>query len=66
MRIKYLQLFLSSLFLLGGCTMQSWYEGMKMRAENECRMQQPGATEDCLARVNHKTYDDYEKERSAE
>jgi hypothetical protein len=49
---------------LGGCTTQAWYEGAKVGAQNECRKQPPGAAEECLARANKKTYEQYEKERS--
>ncbi|MES2879784.1 MAG: hypothetical protein V4713_15325 [Pseudomonadota bacterium] len=48
-----------------GCSTASWYEGMKRSAENECEKQAPGAREDCLSRLNKKTYDSYEKERAA-
>lgn len=63
MQIKHFPLLLSIATVLGGCTTAAWYEGMKTRAENECRLQQPGAAEDCLSRVNRKSYEDYEKER---
>ena len=49
---------------LGGCSTRAWYEGMKLSAENECQKQPPGAREDCLAKLNRKTYDAYEKERA--
>jgi hypothetical protein len=52
-------------FLLGGCSTQAWYEGVKRSAEIECNKQPAGAIESCGSRVNKKTYDDYEKERSA-
>ncbi len=51
--------------LAGGCTTQAWYEGMNLRAENECAKQAPGAQEECRASVNKKSYDAYEKERAA-
>jgi len=50
--------------VLSGCTSQAWYEGAKVGAQNECRKQPPGAAEECLARVNKKSYEQYEKERS--
>lgn len=50
--------------LLAGCTTAAWYEGGKRSAEAECRRQPLGAQQDCLARVNKKSYDDYDKERS--
>lgn len=49
---------------LAGCTTAAWYEGGKRSAEAECRRQPLGAQQDCLARVNHKSYEDYDKERS--
>ena len=49
---------------LAGCTTAAWYEGGKRSAEAECRRQPLGAQQDCLARVNQKSYDDYDKERS--
>jgi hypothetical protein len=51
--------------LLGGCSTQAWYEGVKRSAEIECNKQPAGALESCSARVNRQPYDDYEKERSA-
>lgn len=51
--------------LIGGCTTQAWYEGMKQSAVNNCDKQPPGARDECLSRVNQKPYDDYEKERAA-
>lgn len=53
------------LMLLGGCTTQTWYEGVKISAENECNKQPPGAAADCLARLNRKPYEAYEKERTS-
>ena len=50
---------------LSGCTTQAWYEGVKMGAENECYKQPPGAVADCLARLNKKSHEEYEKERSS-
>jgi hypothetical protein len=49
---------------LGGCTTQALYEGMKISAQNQCLKQAPGAAQDCLVRLNNKSYDEYEKERS--
>jgi len=58
-------LLLASLGLsLGGCSSRSWYEGMKLSAENECQKQPPGAREDCLLKLNNMTYEAYEKERA--
>jgi len=63
MQIVRFQFALPILLLLGGCTTQAWYAGMKISAENECNKQPPGAAADCLSRLNKKTYDEYEKER---
>jgi len=53
-------------FGLTACTTQAWYDGMQLRAENQCDSQPPGAREDCLARLNKKTYDAYEKDRASQ
>ena len=50
----------------GGCTTAAWYEGMKRSAENECRRQPADESERCLARLNKKTYEEYEKERTGQ
>jgi hypothetical protein len=50
--------------LLGGCTSREWYESANASARNECNRMQPGAREECLAKVNKTPYDDYEKERT--
>ena len=47
-----------------GCTKQSWYEGAKQGAENECRHQPQTEMDRCLERLNKKTYEDYEKART--
>ena len=47
-----------------GCTKQAWYEGVKQGAENECRIQPPSAMESCLERLNKRSYEQYEKERT--
>lgn len=54
---------LLALILLPGCSARAWYEGGRAGAENECRKLPPGGYEDCMARVNRQSYDDYEKER---
>ena len=59
------QVVLCAVLLLGGCTTQAWYEGVKIGAENECNKQPPGAAADCRARLNRKTYEEYEKERTS-
>ncbi|MGZ8272029.1 MAG: hypothetical protein ACXW1T_12335 [Methylophilus sp.] len=55
-----------ALFLMGiaGCTKQAWYESAKQGAENNCRNQPESESERCLERLNKKTYEEYEKERS--
>lgn len=67
MPIRYVSILLfvaSATLLISGCSTQAWYEGLKSGAENECDKQPPGALEQCQSRVNRKTYEDYEKERS--
>jgi hypothetical protein len=54
---------LLALALLPGCSSRAWYEGMRASAESECRKLPPGGYEDCMARVNRQSYEDYEKER---
>lgn len=49
---------------LSACTTQAWYEGLKQGAANQCDSQPPGAREDCLSRLNNKSYDAYNKERA--
>lgn len=65
MRYGYRTLALILLTLQSACTSQAWYEGFKVRAENDCNKQPPGAREECLRRVNQQSYDSYEKERAA-
>lgn len=65
MQVTFLGLALLVPLVLSGCTAQAWYEGFKMGAENECYKQAPGAVADCLSRLNKKTHEDYEKERSS-
>ena len=55
----------SLMLMMAGCSTQAWYEGFKVAAENDCYMQPPGAIAECLSRVNKKSHDDYEKERSS-
>jgi hypothetical protein len=49
-----------------GCTTQAWYEGVKKNAENNCRSQPSSESERCLEKLNNKTYEEYEKERSGQ
>jgi hypothetical protein len=55
---------IASALSLSACTTAAWYQGMKISAENECRRRLSGDVERCLAQLNQKSYDDYEKERS--
>lgn len=48
---------------LAGCTSRAWYESGKASAESECRKLPPGGYEDCMSRVNRKSYEEYERER---
>ena len=65
MQIVRLQIALPIFMLLGGCTTQAWYEAVKISAESDCNKQPPGAVAECLSRLNKKTYDEYEKERTS-
>lgn len=51
--------------LMQGCTAKSWYEGGKQSAENNCRSQPPSQVDRCMDKLNKKTYQEYEKERSS-
>jgi hypothetical protein len=53
------------LLLMSGCTTQAWYEGFKISAESECYQQPLGVVSECLSRLNKKTHEEYEKERSS-
>jgi len=52
---------------LSGCALpaRAWYDGLQIGAQNNCDKQPPGAREECQSRLNNKSYDAYEKERSA-
>lgn len=63
-RIRALATGLLAGVLLSACTTGAWYEGMKTSAQQECERQAPGAREDCLSRLNQKSYDAYSKERA--
>lgn len=54
------------MFTLSGCTTQTWYEGVKEGAKNNCRSQPSSEVERCLENLNKKTYEEYEKERSGQ
>ena len=62
---KFLFIFLG-LFLaaITGCTTQSWYEGGKYGAENNCRNQPPSEIDRCFETLNTLTYEEYIKARS--
>ena len=49
---------------LAGCSTEAGYEGMKRGAENACDRQPPSESERCWARLNKKTYEEYEKEHT--
>ena len=61
--MRSLLILLLALSTLPGCTARAWYEGGRASAENECRKLPPGGYEDCMARVNRQSYENYEKER---
>lgn len=50
---------------LAGCTSQAWYESARQSAALECQKQPAGAYEECMSRVNQKSYEDYRREREA-
>lgn len=52
--------------LLSACTTQAWYEGVKQGAAEQCRQTSPADPEACLSRLNTKSYDEYNKERSGQ
>jgi hypothetical protein len=66
MSIKFLSALLAcaALTTLSACTTRAWYESTSAAARNDCNRMQPGAREDCLAKVNKTPYDTYEKERA--
>lgn len=51
--------------LLAGCSTAAWYESARVSAELECQKQPAGAYEECMSRVNQKSYKDYRREREA-
>jgi hypothetical protein len=52
--------------LLPGCTTEAWYEGVKRGADNQCRHAVPPDADQCLSRLNTRTYDEYRKARSGQ
>lgn len=61
-----LVMFVFFILITCGCTNKSWYEGVKEGAKNNCRSQPPGEVDACLEKLNNKTYEEYEKERSGQ
>ncbi len=63
--ISRLLLLIMCLFLLcQGCTYQSWYEGMQEEQRRTCyQSQSQSEIQNCLDKVNSKTYEEYRKER---
>jgi len=51
------------LFVLQACTTKSWYSGMQMSAESQCRQKPGEEAQRCLAGLKKQSYEDYEKER---
>lgn len=45
---------------------QSRYESMRRDAQNACRNQPVNTINDCLSRIDVRTYQDYEKECTAD
>ncbi|MGA9394897.1 MAG: hypothetical protein WCA83_00445 [Azonexus sp.] len=52
--------------LLSGCTTEAWYEGVRRGAESQCRQSIPADAEQCLSRLNTRSYDEYNKARTAQ
>ena len=56
---------IAAMVLMTSCSTANWYESMRLAGESECRKQStPAAIDDCMARLNRKSYADYEKERA--
>lgn len=51
---------------VSACTNKAWYDGVKEGARNNCRSQPPGEVDACMEKLNTKTYEEYEKERSGQ
>ncbi len=54
----------STVGILAGCSARYWYNYAAGNAKAECERKAPPERPDCLATVNNRTYDEYEKERS--
>jgi hypothetical protein len=61
-----LSIFAFCTLLLSGCTTGAWYEGVKRGAENQCHQAIPPDADQCLSRLNTKSYDEYDKVRSGQ
>lgn len=47
-----------------GCTYQAWYEGLQEQQRQSCyQSQSQSEIQNCLDKVNSKTYEEYRKER---
>ena len=47
-----------------GCTCRAWYEGFQEGQRQECyKNPSQGEVQDCLDRVNSRTYEEYRKAR---
>jgi len=64
MKSATLSLSIIAMLFNAGCSTGAWYEGVKSRAEHECRSQPGASADECLSRVNRQSYEDYEKARS--
>jgi hypothetical protein len=51
--------------LASACSSQAWYEGARASAEAQCRAQPAGAYEECMSRLDQRSYEDYRREREA-
>ena len=55
---------LASLSSISACTSRHWFEGMQASARQQCqRSADAEAARRCEDDVNHRKYDDYEKDR---
>ncbi|MBF4987820.1 hypothetical protein [Methylophilus sp. 14] len=66
MRINPWLLLIILVITTSACTNKAWYEGVKEGARNNCRGQPASEVDACLERLNTKTYEEYEKERSGQ
>jgi len=64
MKFLRLAVFTLSSLLLAACSTQAWYAGLRQGGENQCRQAAPADAEACIARLNNKSYDEYNKERN--